>query len=81
MKTKLENILTKVQNPLTHKSVTEDKLLVASHDGRRPNDPAGEKPVSEKRAGGDKKWRLASKAKVRTHANKEGLDQDRSKSK
>ena len=75
MKEKLENILTKVQNPLTHKSVTDDKLLVAIHD-RRPDDPAGEKPVIEMRAAGDKKWQLAIEAQVRTHASKEGLAPD-----
>ena len=70
MKQKLENILTKVQNPLTHKSVTEDKLLVSIHD------TAGDKPVIEMRAAGDKKWQLAIEAQVRTHASKEGLAPD-----
>ena len=76
MKTKLENILAKVQNPLTHKSVIGDKLLVAVHDGHGPDSPAGEKPVIEMRAAGDKKWQLAIEAQVRTQASKEGLAPD-----
>ena len=36
MKEKLQNLLAKVQNPLTHKSVMDDKLFVAIQDGEKP---------------------------------------------
>ena len=68
MKEKLENLLSKVQNPLTHKSIIDDKLFVAMHDG--------EKPIIELKAAGDKKWQLAIEAQLRTLASKEGIAPD-----
>jgi ATP-binding protein involved in chromosome partitioning len=68
MKNKLEALLAKVQNPLTHKSILDDNLFIAIQDG--------EKPVIELKAGGDKKWQLAIEAQLRTLASKEGLPAD-----
>ncbi|MBL8034901.1 MAG: Mrp/NBP35 family ATP-binding protein [Leptospiraceae bacterium] len=76
MKTQLETILAKVQNPLTHKSVTDDKLLIAVHDAASGDDPSANKCVIEMRAAGDKKWQLAIEAQVRTQASKAGLAPD-----
>lgn len=68
MKEKLESLISRVQNPLTHKSVTDDKLLVGiSND---------EKPVIELKAASDKKWQLAIEAQLRTLASKEGIAPD-----
>jgi len=68
MKTKLEEIAARVQNPLTHKSIIDDKLLVGID--------SAEKPTIELKAGGDKKWQLAIEAQFRTLASKEGLAPD-----
>lgn len=68
MKQQLELIVNKAQNPLTHKSVGDDKLLIAIEEG--------EKPVIHLKASGDKKWQLAIEAQVRTLASKEGLAPD-----
>ena len=68
MKEKIESLLSRVQNPLTHKSITDDKLLI----GISPD----EKPIIELKAGGDKKWQLAIEAQLRTLASKEGIAPD-----
>ncbi len=68
MKQQLENLISRVQNPLTHKSITDDKLFIAIEEG--------EKPVVVLKAAGDKKWQLAIEAQVRTLASKEGIAPD-----
>jgi ATP-binding protein involved in chromosome partitioning len=69
MKTQLESLIGRVQNPLTHKSLLDDKLLIAVHD-------TGDKPVIELKAAGDKKWQLAVEAQLRTLASKENIAPD-----
>lgn len=68
MKPQLENLLARVQNPLTHKSISEDKLILGFEDG--------EKLQIVLKSVGDKKWQLAIEAQVRTLASKEGIAPD-----
>lgn len=68
MKQQLENLISRVQNPLTHKSIIDDKLFIAIEEG--------EKPVVVLKAAGDKKWQLAIEAQLRTLASKESIAPD-----
>lgn len=68
MKQQLEHLLAKVQNPLTHKSITDDKLLLGIEEG--------DKLQIVLKAAGDKKWQLAIEAQLRTLASKEGIAPD-----
>ena len=69
MNRSIQAILEKAQNPLTHKSIIEDQLLVqaSEHEGKH---------TIELKSAGDRKWQLAIEAQLRTSAVKENLAAD-----
>ncbi len=68
MKEKLESLMGKVQNPLSHRSITTDKLFVTIEDGA--------KPVVVLRAAADKKWQAAIESQIKNLAAKEDISAD-----
>ena len=69
MNQSIQAILEKTQNPLTHKSIVEDRLLVQVIEQEN-------KHTIELKAAGDRKWQLAIEAQLRTSAVKEELAPD-----
>ncbi|MBS0617963.1 MAG: Mrp/NBP35 family ATP-binding protein [Spirochaetes bacterium] len=67
MKEKLEKIATQAENPLTHKTLAEDKLFISVYED------ANKKVIVELKNGGDVKWKAAVETQIQTKAREQGI--------